>query len=114
MVAYSGTSGWKPLRVKLTDSVADLTVADFNGDGRADIARSSCSFFGSCDWQVSYRGTGNWTKLRSAGLPLTSAAAIGRFSGNVGVDVLLWHDNYLDIASAGAGASVRQSRQDMR
>lgn len=114
MVAYSGTSGWQPLRAKLTDSVAGLIIADFNGDGRADIATSSCSVFGSCDWKVSYSGTGNWAMLRSAGLALTSAAAIGRFDGNASADVLLWHDNYLDISSGGAGVPQRQSRQDMR
>jgi hypothetical protein len=114
MVAYSGTSGWQPLRAKLTDSVANLTVADFNGDHRADVATSSGWHPGVHVWQVSYGGTSDWTTLRSAVEPLTSAAAIGRFDGNASADVLLWHDNYLDIASRGSVEPHRHSLQDMR
>jgi hypothetical protein len=111
MVSYSGTSAWTPLRPKLSDSVASLVVADFNGDGRVDVATSSCSLLYGC---VSYSGTGDWVSLLpSSVLPLSSAVAIGRFNGNAGVDVLMWHDNYLEIVS-GPGAPHRQSRQDMR
>jgi hypothetical protein len=39
---------------------------------------------------------------------------IGRFDDKAGADILLWHGNYLDIASGGSGPAVRQSRQDMR
>jgi len=113
-VTYGGTVNWSTLRSKLSDSVAGLIVADFNGDGRADIARSDCHFLGGCDWQVSYGGTSNWITLRSADDPLSQSAAIGRFAGNRGVDVLLWHDDYLDIATGGSGTPKRQSNQDMR
>ena len=40
--------------------------------------------------------------------------AIGRFDGNASADVLLWHDNYLDIASGGSAEPHRHSLQDMR
>jgi hypothetical protein len=114
-VAFSGTSGWQPLRSKLTDSVAGLTVADFNGDGRADVATSSGLILtGNYTWKTSFGGTGNWTTLRTAGVPLASAAAVGRFDNSSGADALLWHDNYLDIAARGSGASVHLSREDMR
>jgi len=113
-VAYSGTSGWEPLRSKLTDSVNSLTVADFNGQSRADVATSTVSAFTGWTWKVSYSGTDNWTTLRTAGVPLASAAAIGRFDSRNGADVLLWHDNYLDIAPRGAGNLNRHSREDMR
>jgi len=114
MVTYGGTVGWSPLRAKLTDSVAGLIVADFNGDGRADIAQTNCSFFGGCEWQVSYSGTGNWTTLRTDSPPLASAAATGRFDGNASADVLLWNGNSLDLVPGGSGTAVLQSRQDMR
>ncbi|MCW5852134.1 MAG: hypothetical protein KIT87_18820 [Anaerolineae bacterium] len=114
MVSFGAASPWTALRGKLTDNVSHLTVADFNGDGVADVATSDCSFLSDCDWKVSFSGTGNWTALRSAGTALGSAAAVGRFDGNASADVLLWHDNYLDIAASGSGSSHRQSRQDMR
>jgi hypothetical protein len=113
-VSYGGTSEWTPLRPKLSNSVAELIVADFNGDGRADVATPDCSGLGCTRLKVSHGGIDNWTTLGSPGLPLTSTAAIGRFDGNTAIDVLLWHDYYLDIASGGSGPSHRQSRQEMR
>jgi len=121
MVAHSGTSHWQPLRPKLTDSVAGLVVADFNADGRADVATSSCArgkLGGYCDWKVSYSGTGDWTKLRrfSWRLPLTAAVAIGRFALDERAGVLIWADpdNYLIHVLGGAVVPRRWSRQDMR
>lgn len=115
MAVYGGTHYWSPLRARLTNSSAGLVVADFNGDGRADVATSSSPLFTlGYVWKVSYSGTDNWTTLRTAGVPLASAAAIGRFDARKGADVLLWHDNYLDIAPRGAGNLNRHSREDMR
>jgi hypothetical protein len=123
MVVYGGTAYWTPLRAKLTDSVNGLTVADFNGDGRADVARS-ISLLGL--WQVSWGGTDDWTTLRADSRPLSSMPAIGRFDATPGADVLNWAPsrgpiynvllghNALDIASGGAGAFQDHSRQDMR
>jgi hypothetical protein len=125
MVVYGGTQFWAPLRAKLTNSVAGLTVADFNGDGRADVGASSRLITGSHIWRVSWGGVSNWATLRAAGPPLSSAPAIGRFDGAPGADVLTWAPggsaisgilgfNAFDIASGGAGAFQRHSRQDMR
>jgi hypothetical protein len=105
--------GWKTLRSRLTNNVAGLIVADFNGDGRADIATSTC-ILTQCVWKVSYSGTGDWTTLRLGNVPLGASVAIGRFDINRGADVLLWQDNYLTIASGGSGTPRRHSNQDMR
>jgi hypothetical protein len=113
-VVYDGTEVWAPLRPALTTSVAGLVVADFNGNGRSDVAKTLGSFDGVVVWQVSYDGTGNWVFLRTADVGIESVPAIGRFDDNPGADVLLWFDRRFDIASSGAAASVRQSRQDMR
>jgi hypothetical protein len=113
-VSYGGITAWDPLREKLTDSVAYLLVADFDGDQRADVATSTRTSFGGFEWKVSDNGAGGWTPLLTASVPLTSAPAIGRFDGDLSADVLLWHTNYLDITAGGKGSAVRHSREDMR
>jgi hypothetical protein len=115
-VSYGGTSGWSTLPLTLTNSVAGLFVADFNGDGRADIATFSRDPHLGTALKVSYGGASGGTTLLIAppSSPVPSVAAIGRFDGNVGADVLLWHGDYLDISSGGAGVPQRQSLQDMR
>jgi hypothetical protein len=112
-VSYGGITVWDPLREKLTDSVAGLVVADFDGDRRADVATST-PFLGAFDWKVSDNGAGGWTLLRTASVPLSSVPAVGRFDGDASADVLLWHNNFLEITAGGAGTRVRHSRQDMR
>ena len=112
-VVFGGKNTWSPLRPKLTDSVAGLMVADFNGDGRADVARLRPMIFGTFyQLETSDNGVGDFTALRRFGLdPL---AAIGNFDSNAGADVLVWHDNFLDIASRGSSPPRKQSRQDIR
>jgi hypothetical protein len=113
-VSYGGITAWDPLREKLTDSVAGLVVADFDGDRRADVATSTRLSSTAFDWKVSDNGAGGWTTLRIATVPLFSAAAVGRFDGDASADVLLWHNNFLEITAGGAGTRVRHSRDDMR
>src|SRR5262249_23495392 len=110
-VSYGGTSGFQPLPHKLTSSVAGLIVADFNGDRRADVATAGIDFPSGLVWKISYGGVEDWTQ---SPLPRNSIVAVGRFDGKAGADLLLWHDDYLDIVPGGSGASARQSRQDMR
>jgi hypothetical protein len=111
-VSYGGTSVWQPLPHKLTGTVANLIVADFNGDGRADVATPSPDSPTSWVWKISYGGVSDWTQ---ASLPRNSIAAIGRFDGRTGADLLLWNgDDALEIDSGGLGTSRPHSRQDMR
>ena len=50
---------------------------------------------------ISYDGTDDWKLLRFANVAIAGAAAVGRFSSYNASDVLLWHDNYLDISTRG-------------
>ena len=111
-VSYSATGGWAALQPRLTDTAANLFVADFNGDGRADVATFSLATLSTVSWKFSSSGMGGWSHLRTDSIRV-NVAAIGRFDGNRSTDLLLWHENYLDIAAGGIGAT-RQSRQDMR
>ena len=110
MVSYGAMSPWTALRAKLTASVAGLIVADFDGNGHADVAQASPTAAGLM-WKVSHDGTGDW---KGTLLPLQAVAAVGGFDSTPGADVLQWHDHYLDISSDGVGAAHRQSRQDMQ
>jgi hypothetical protein len=109
-------AGWSLLRAALTPSVDNLVVADFNGDGRSDVALSDSS-----TWRVSYSGTGNWTTLRSSGFSLTDAVAIAPFDNLPGADVLAWEllapvgdPRHLRIFSGGWAGPLRHSRWHMR
>jgi hypothetical protein len=108
MVSLSATGSWAgyPLRSALTKTMAGLIIADFNGNGRADVAKA----YGK---GVSYVGRGNWTNMPAR--PGTFAA-VGRFDGNPGVDIVFYwtNDNHLGIQSSGVGAAVRHSGQHMR
>lgn len=123
-----GTSGWSPLpgSVSLTNTSNGLVVADFNGDGRADVAMSTptVGFAGvtGWTWMIWYNGSANWTSQScSIGIPadpfcvpLSSAVGFGNFDGNAGADILLWKDVNVWIASGGFGVPQRLSAQDMR
>lgn len=106
--SLSATGAWTdfPLRAKLTSSMTGLIVADLNGNGIADILNSDAK-------KVSYDGKGTWTSLPSRP---GKYAAVGRFNGANGADILFyWNDeNYFGIKSSGVGASIRHSTQDMR
>lgn len=97
-VSYAPSTGrglfspWRPLRTKLTDSVADLLVADFNGDGVADVA-TDCPAQAGC-WKISYGGFGDWQSFpQPTALTLKNdLAAVGHFRGAAATDVLTWND----------------------
>jgi hypothetical protein len=109
-VVFAGTDTWSPLRPRLTTSVNGLMVADFNGDGRADVAGPKLAGQPN-NLFVSDGGVGDFTKLRV--VAPGALAAIGRFDSHAGVDMLLWHDNALDITS-GLGSPRNHNRNDMR
>jgi len=96
---------WKPLRPKLTDTMAGLFVADFNGDHIDDIAQIG-GFY-----RVSINGAGGWTAL---GCGFNPPVAVGQFDGLGGADILGWGGNELQICPSGTGPSQQRSRQDMR
>ena len=117
-VRYSGNSFWSLLGPALTTSVANLLIADFDGNGRSDVALSNSS-----NWKVSVDGIGPWTPLRSSNtITLANAAAIGRFRGTPGADVLAWEflpilvaaSEYLDRVPSGSADPQRYSRDHMR
>ncbi len=121
-----------------------LVVADFNGDGRADVATPSAIDLQTAafttppvfdvngyTWKIAYGGVENWTTHRitpTAGCRLDGfyqavledaglVAAVGRFNDGAAADLLLWGSGNASnfcIVEGMVGALARQSRQDMR
>lgn len=116
-VSYGGTGQWSPLAHTLTSSVAGLMVADFDGDGRADIATFvpvfSYPFPVTAALKIAFASASDWATVGRFTSPVP-LAAIGRFSGAAGADILMWNQNYLSILVGGTGTPQRWSLQDMR
>jgi hypothetical protein len=117
-------SSWRPLRARLTNTVAGLVVADFNGDGHADVA-TDCD--GSKCWRISYRGFENWITIAQPASLSRDLAGVGHFRAAVPADVLTWNSGNggvcditlaqgteFCIAVAGIEPAAPYSTQDMR
>ncbi|MFY9908928.1 MAG: VCBS repeat-containing protein [Candidatus Sulfotelmatobacter sp.] len=131
-VSYAPSTGqglftsWQELRPKLTDTVADLFVADLNGDGFADVF-TDCPLLDGC-WRISYYGFQDWESFSQPELLILNFAGVGHFLGQSAADVLTWNaQNFfsicdptygqgtqLCISAAGFEPATHYSLQDMR
>ena len=103
---------WTPLRSALTKTMAGLIAADFDGNGKTDIAMFDNGSVGApVSMRVSRDGTGDWELLNKN---LRTFVAIGGFDDTPGADILIWNDNFWEALSKGSATAARQSRQDMR
>jgi hypothetical protein len=127
-VSYAPASGqglfssWQALRPKLSDSVASLIVADFNGDGTADVA-TDCP--NSACWQISCGGKADWTRVSQPVSLSGSLVGVGHFESVRPSDILTWNtsgkcdpthgqDTQFCISPAATGKATHYSTQDMR
>lgn len=126
-------SSWTPLQRRLTDSVNGLVVADFNGDGIADVAANwdvTGIFDNSSGWRISYGGVEPWIhEAEFFDLVGPAFAGVGHFLGHAEADVLSWNlennvngmcdpnvgqNTQLCISVGGITLAQRYSTQDMR
>lgn len=128
-VTCGARNDWIPLPVSLTANLTNLYVADFDGDGNADVAVASVPNVSGGQltrwpWQFSHNGAEAFTTnivSPTASCPdLANApadrllAGIGQFGGNSSSDILIWGGNKLCIIPAGVDEAQLQSRQLMR
>ena len=101
-VVHGSFSNWQSLRPKLTDTADGLVVADFNGDGSADVA-ANCDE-GGC-WRISYGGFQQWSYVHQVfGIVGTQVAGYGHFTGHASTDYLAWNLNVSNSIYETAGA----------
>jgi parallel beta-helix repeat protein len=110
LVKGGGSGTPEHWRTALTPNVHGLVVADFDGDGHADIARDI-----SGQWKYSARGLGGFINLRNApsGQKLADRY-VGHFDGDRKADVIVWDSVWFAIAPGPDNPVTRISWQGMR
>jgi hypothetical protein len=116
---YRGfVGGWQPLPASLTTSADELVVADFDGDGIADVGMP-CNLKG---WRFSSGGAQldpTCNVIWPSDAATLANGAVGHFSGNAGADVLFWlYSNTQGAANlwmsrGGASPAQQLSAQDV-
>lgn len=111
----SATGAWADgLLQRALDPIDNLVVADFSGDGVADVGESC----GSGCWRISYGGTQPWVYNKFGSFDLVNGA-IGHFGQNncgtyPGADFLVWNVNEFSVVPCGIQNPYQLSTQDMR
>lgn len=95
----------------MTNTVDGLSVADFNGDGFADVAAVCDANSAGC-WRTSYGGFQDW-HYATLGTIGPYVAGAGHFLGQAEADLLSWNDHDLWISVGGISPLTRHSSQDM-
>ena len=106
-VTYAGTINWQPLWPGAASGrdIANLQVADFNGDGRADIISAFRDSSLSPQWSyyITYTGGGDASTVLHTTVPLSAVPAIGAFDAKPGADLLLWNLDAISDPTSGIG-----------
>jgi hypothetical protein len=113
-IASGATAVWAKLNRKLTSSFSNAVAADFDGNGRADIAYADGG-----TWKVSFDGRGGLTTLRKgSNAGSLKAWLIGRFDGGSRNQVVGFDGSGLNFqiwrGLGTPGAFSRLSTQTMR
>jgi hypothetical protein len=96
-VSYDGRLRWQPLNEPLSNNLDSLVFADFDGNGRTDIAQSRWrsdepSYQNRVEWRVSRDGTSDWEPLMTIPgeypHPQLYDHWIGNFDSTPGADAL--------------------------
>lgn len=114
VIVEPGRTAWSALRSAPAPTLAGFVVADFDGDGFADVARHTNDPELGHIWQYAQRGVAGLIRMRSDSRDLAKLP-IGRFDEGPGADVIDWtSDDTFAIAPGPTGALRPQSRHPMR
>jgi hypothetical protein len=96
------------------DPVSSLVVADFTGDGVADVGESC----GTGCWKISSGGNQPFASTNFGSFDVVNGA-VGHFGKNncgnyPGADILVWNVNEFSVVPCGTGTPYLISSQDMR
>ncbi|KYF66718.1 hypothetical protein BE15_20760 [Sorangium cellulosum] len=94
-VSWGGTQAWTVLNMSEVNS--GLRIADFNGDGRADVFRGT-----GTHWDISYSGTGGWTRVNESDYT-SSDLRFGDFNGDGRDDVFRATGSHWYVSYSGTG-----------
>jgi FG-GAP repeat len=111
-ISSGSTSGWARLNAKLTNDFGNAAVADFNGDGRDDIAVGTSS-----SWRYSSGGRAPLVTMRTgSGLANLKSVQLGRFGATPrAIAVAFVGDRLAHWKGLGAASTFyTRSLQDMR
>jgi hypothetical protein len=112
-ISSGSTGSWTKLNKKLTSTLAGAVAADFDGNGRTDIAWGS-----GTTWTVSYDGSKPLTTLRKGGvIPSLKSLLVARFDGGTRDQAVGFDGSGVNLAIWRGGASgpfSRLSAQPMR
>jgi hypothetical protein len=117
-VSLDGLSTWQRLNSELSDDLDSLVFADFDGNGRTDIAQSGGTQL--VVWRVSRDGAGGWEPLRTFPSLQGDRYAqlynhwIGRFDRFRGADALRYSGVDIVRSSGASAGYVRHSWNGMR
>ncbi len=118
-VSWSGTTRWQRLNKRLSTALNYMVFADFNGDGRTDIARyypddPNFHYSQRNTWRISWGGRGDFVHFRDGRDMPYENTIVGDFNGDNRADFLRYRGRSFVMSTSGNGRVHTRSRMPMK